>query len=143
MDEAAMAKELTRLNASVKGTNQPIHNRGVNLFKKEQKEDQSFDQWHIHLYGLGEDAHINELTGRDWLLFLLIQSCRSHKLRKKILNLNEEEITLQNVVALARKYESTEMACNDKDTINNIFIKKEKKGGKATPSQPVQQPQAT
>jgi hypothetical protein len=26
------------------------------------------------------------------------------------------------------------MACNDKDTINNIFVKKEKKEGKATPS---------
>jgi hypothetical protein len=35
------------------------------------------------------------------------------------------------------------VACNDKDTINNIFVKKEKKGGKATPSQPVQQLQAT
>jgi hypothetical protein len=24
-----------------------IHNRGVNLYKQEQKEDQSFNQWHI------------------------------------------------------------------------------------------------
>jgi hypothetical protein len=47
------------------------------------------------------------------------------------------------VLALTRKYKSTEVACNDKDTINNIFVKKEKRGGKATPSQPVQQPQAT
>jgi hypothetical protein len=30
-------------------TKWPIHTRGVNLFKQEQKEDQSFDQWHIHL----------------------------------------------------------------------------------------------
>jgi hypothetical protein len=37
-------------------TKWPIHNRSMNLFKHEQKEDQSFDQWHIHLYGLGEDA---------------------------------------------------------------------------------------
>jgi hypothetical protein len=124
-------------------TKWPIHNRRVNLFKQEQKEDQSFDQWHIHLNGLGKDAHVDELTGSDWLLFLLIQSCRSHKLRKKILNLNDDKITLQNVLALARKYESTGVACNDKDTINNIFIKKEKKGGKAMLSQPVQQPQAT
>jgi hypothetical protein len=46
----------------------PIHTRRVNLFKQEQKEDQSFDQWHIHLYNLGEDAKVDELTGRDWLL---------------------------------------------------------------------------
>jgi hypothetical protein len=30
------------------------------------------------------------------------------------------------------------VACSKKDTINNIFVKKEK-GGKATPSQPMQQ----
>jgi hypothetical protein len=50
---------------------------------------------------------------------------------------------LENVLALARKYESTEVACREKDTINNIFVKKKKKGGKATPLQPVQQPNAT
>jgi hypothetical protein len=37
-------------------TKWPIHNRRVNLFKQEQKEDQSFDQWHVHLYNLGKDA---------------------------------------------------------------------------------------
>jgi hypothetical protein len=110
--------------------------------QKEQKEDQSFDQWHIHLYGLGKDAKVDKLTGRDWLLFLLIQSCKSNELRKKILNLDDNEITLANVLALVRKYESTEVACREKDTINNIFVKKEKKGGKATPSQPAQQPNA-
>jgi hypothetical protein len=68
-------------------TKWPIHTRRVNLFKQEQKEDQSFDQWHIHLYNLGEEAKVDDLTGRDWLLFLLIQSCRSTELRKKILNL--------------------------------------------------------
>jgi hypothetical protein len=31
-------------------TKWPLHNRRVNLFKQEQKEDQSFDQWHVHLY---------------------------------------------------------------------------------------------
>jgi hypothetical protein len=50
---------------------------------------------------------------------------------------------LAKVLALARKYKSTKVACSKKDTINNIFVKKEKKGGKATPSQPVQQPNAT
>jgi hypothetical protein len=40
-----------------------IHTRRGNLFKQEQKEDQSFDQWHIHLYSLGEDAKVDELTG--------------------------------------------------------------------------------
>jgi hypothetical protein len=124
-------------------TKWPIHTRHVNLFKEEQKEDQSFDQWHIHLYNLGKDAKVDELTGRDWLLFLLIQSCKSNELRKKILNLPDNEITLENVLALERKYEITEVACKEKDTINNIFVKKEKKGGKATPSQPVQQPNAT
>jgi hypothetical protein len=120
-------------------TKWPIHTRSVNLFKQEQKEDQSFDQWHIYLYNLGEDAKVDKLTGRDWLLFLLIQSCKSNELRKKILNLPDNKITLENVLALARKYESTEVACKDKETMNNIFVKKEKKGGKATRSQPVQQ----
>jgi hypothetical protein len=50
---------------------------------------------------------------------------------------------LEDVLALARKCESTEVSCKEKDTINNIFMKKEKKGGKATPSQPVQQPNTT
>jgi hypothetical protein len=124
-------------------TKWPIHMRRVNLFKQEQKEDQSFDQWHIHLYNLGKDAKVDDLTGQDWLLFLLIQSCKSTELRKKILNLPDTEITLENVLALARKYESTEVAVKDKDTINNIFVTKEKKGGKGTPSQPVHNPNAT
>jgi hypothetical protein len=124
-------------------TKWPIHNRRINLFKQEQKEDPSFDQWHVHLYGLGKDTKVDKLTGRDWLLFRLIQSCKSNELRKKILNLDDHKITLANVLALARKYESTEVACSNKDTINNIFVKKEKKGGKATPFQPVQQPNAT
>jgi hypothetical protein len=124
-------------------TKWPIHTRRVNLFKQEQKEDQSFHQWHIHLYNLGEDAKVDKPTGRDWLLFLLIQSCKSNVLRKKILNLPDNEIMLENVLTLARKYESTEVACKEKDTINKMFMQKEKKGGKATPSQPVQQPNAT
>jgi hypothetical protein len=124
-------------------TKWPIYTRRVNLFKQEQKEDQSFDQWHIHLFNLWEDAKVDELTGRDWLLFLLIQSCKPNELRKKILNLPDNEITMENVLALARKYESTEVACKEKDTINNIFMQKEKKGGKATLSQPVQQLNAT
>jgi hypothetical protein len=64
-------------------TKWPIHTRPVNLFKQEQKEDQSFDQWHIHLYSLGKDAKVDKLTGRYWLLFLLIQSCKSNELRRK------------------------------------------------------------
>jgi hypothetical protein len=84
-------------------TKWPIRNRRVNLFKQEQKGDQSFDQWHIHLYNLGKDAKVDKLTGRDWLLFLLIQSCKSNELRNKILNLPDNEITLENVLALARK----------------------------------------
>jgi hypothetical protein len=103
-------------------TKWPIHTRRINLFKQEQKEDQSFDQWHIHLYNLGKDAKVDELTGRDWLLFLLIQSCKSNELRKKILNMPDNEITMENVLAPARKYESTEVACKEKDTINNIFM---------------------
>jgi hypothetical protein len=75
-------------------TKWPIHTRRVNLFKQEQKENQR----HIHLYNLGEDAKVDELTGRDWLLFLLIQSCKSNELRKKILNLPNNEITLENVL---------------------------------------------
>jgi hypothetical protein len=76
----------------------------VNLFKQEQKEDQSFDQWHIHLYGLRKDAHVDELTGRDWLLFILIQSCKSQELKKKIFDLDDNKVTLPNVLAQARKY---------------------------------------
>jgi hypothetical protein len=125
-------------------TRWPIHNRRVNHFKEEQKEDQSFDQWHISLYGLGEDANVEKLTGRDWLLFILIQSCKDPILKKKIFNLDNDEVTLHNVLALARKYEKAEVACAKKETISIIFVKKEsKRGGKATPSQPVQQPQAT
>jgi hypothetical protein len=33
-------------------TKWPIHTRLANLFMQKQKEDQSFDQWHIHLYNL-------------------------------------------------------------------------------------------
>jgi hypothetical protein len=83
-------------------TRWPIHNRRVNLFKQEQKQDQSFNQWHIHLYGLGEEANIDKLTGRDWLLFILIQSCKSQELKKKIFDLDDDEVTLPNVLALAK-----------------------------------------
>jgi hypothetical protein len=61
---------------------------------------------------------VDELTGRDWLLFLLIQSCKLNELMKKILNLPDNEITLENVLALARKYESTEVACKRKGKSN-------------------------
>jgi hypothetical protein len=84
-------------------TRWPIHNRHVNLFKEEQKEDLSFHQWHIHLYSLCEDANVDELTGRDWLLFLLIQSCKDPILKKKIFDLNNDKVTLHNVLALARR----------------------------------------
>jgi hypothetical protein len=87
--------------------------------------------------------HVDELTGRYWLLFILIQSCKSQELKKNIFNLEDDKVTLPNVLALARKYERTEVACAEKETISNIFIKKEKQGGKATLFQPVQQPQAT
>jgi hypothetical protein len=86
---------------------------------------------------------VDELTGRDLLLGRRIQSCKSNELGKKILNLPDNKIMLENVLALARKYESTEVDSKEKDTINNIFVKKEKKEGKAMPSQPVQQPNTT
>jgi hypothetical protein len=124
-------------------TRWPIHNRRINLFKEEQKEDQSFDQWHIHLYGLGKDANLGRLTGRDWLIFLLIQSCKDPILKQKIFNLNDNKVTLHNVLALGRKYKKAERSCSKKESISNIFVKKESKQGKATPSQPVQQPQST
>jgi hypothetical protein len=101
-------------------TKWPIHNRRVNLFKQEQKEDQFFNQWHIHLYSLSKDAHVNELTGRDWLLFILIHSCKSQELKKKIFDLDDDKVTLPNVLALTRKYERTEIACAEKETISNI-----------------------
>jgi hypothetical protein len=41
-------------------TKWPIHTLRVNLFKQEQKEDQSFIQWHIHLYNLGEEAKVDD-----------------------------------------------------------------------------------
>jgi hypothetical protein len=125
-------------------TRWPIHNRRVNLFKEEIKEDQSFDQLHIHLYGLGKDANLDGLTGRDWLLFLLIQSCKDPILKKKIFDLDDDEVMLHKVLALARKYEKAERACAEEESISSIFVKKEsKRGGKATLSQPVQQPQST
>jgi hypothetical protein len=108
-------------------TRWPIHNRRVNLFKEQQKEDQSFDQWHIHLYGLGEHANVDGLTGRDWLLFLLIQSCKDPILKKKIFNLDDDKVMLHSMLALARKYKKAERACAEKESINNIFVKKESK----------------
>jgi hypothetical protein len=100
----------------------PIQDGCVNLFKEEQKEDQSFDQWHIHLYGLGKEANIDGLTGRDWLLFLLIQSCKDPILKKKIFDLDNDKVTLHNLLALARKYEKAERACAEKESISNIFV---------------------
>jgi hypothetical protein len=100
-------------------TRWPIHNRRVNLFKEEQKEDQSFDMWQVHLYALGKDANLDGLTGRDWLLFLLIQSCKDPILKKKIFDLDDDEVTLHNVLAVARKYEKAERARRKKETISN------------------------
>jgi hypothetical protein len=124
-------------------TTWPIHNRTVNLFKEEQKEEQSFDMWQVSLYTLGEDANVDDLTGKDWLLFLLIQNCCDPMLKKKIFDLDDNSVTLENVQAVARRHEKGERACKQKETISNIFIKKEGKPGKAMPSQPVQQPQST
>jgi hypothetical protein len=39
---------------------------------------------------------VDGLTGRDWLLFLLIQNCRDLVLKKKIFDLDKNEITLEN-----------------------------------------------
>jgi hypothetical protein len=50
---------------------------------------------------------------------------------------------LENVLAVARRHKKGEIACKDKETISNIFMKKEGKREKAFPSQPVQHPQST
>jgi hypothetical protein len=99
--------------------------------------------WQVSLYTLGKDANVDGLTGRDWLLFLLIQKCRDSVLKKKIFDLDDNKVTLENVLAVARRQEKGERACKQKETISNIFIKKEQKSGKATPSQLVQQRQST
>jgi hypothetical protein len=124
-------------------TRWPIHNRRVNLFKEEQKEEQSFDMWQVNLYALGKDANVDSLTGRDWLLFLLIHICQDPVLKKKIFDLDNNKVMLHNLLAVARRHEKGERACSEKESISNIFMKKEGKHGKATPSQPVQQPQST
>jgi hypothetical protein len=73
-----------------------------------------------------------------------IEETKDPILKKKIFDLDNNKVTLHNVLALARKYEKTERACAEKESISNIFVKKAaKKGGKATPSQPVQQLQST
>jgi hypothetical protein len=46
------------------------------------------------------------------------------------------------VLAVARKFEKAKRACREKESISNIFVKKESKCGKAMPSLPVQQPQS-
>jgi hypothetical protein len=43
------------------------------------------------------------------------------------------------VLAVARKFEKAKRACSEKESISNIFVKKESKCGKAMP---VQQPQS-
>jgi hypothetical protein len=63
--------------------------------------------------------------------------------RIKIFHLDDDKVTLHNVLAVARKFEKAERACSEKESISNIFVKKESKRGKATLSQPVQQPQST
>jgi hypothetical protein len=54
-----------------------------------------------------------------------------------IFDLDDVEVRLHNVLAEVRKYEIAERACSKKKSISNIFVKKESKHGKATPSQPV------
>jgi hypothetical protein len=61
-------------------------------------------------------------------------------LKKKIFNLGEKEITLERVLAVARKHEMGERSSKQKETISNVFKKKEQKSGPATPSQPIQPP---
>jgi hypothetical protein len=88
-------------------TTWPIHNRRVNLLCEEQKEEQAFDMWQVSLYTLSKDANVEGLTGRNCLLFLLIQNCRDSALKKNILDhdKNENEITRENVLAVERKQE--------------------------------------
>jgi hypothetical protein len=64
-------------------------------------------------------------------------------LKKKIFDLDDNKVTLENVLAVARRHKKGERACKEKETISSIFMKKEGKRGKATLSQPVRQPQAT
>jgi hypothetical protein len=63
---------------------------------------------------------MDDLTGRDWLLFLLIQNCQDPVLKKKIFNLDDD--TLENVEAVARRHKKGERACKQKETISKIFI---------------------
>jgi hypothetical protein len=86
-------------------TRWPIHNGREYLFKEGQKKEQSFDTWQVNLYTLGEDAIVVGLTGRDWLLFLLIQNYGDPVLKKKIFDLDNNEVTQDNVLAVARKHE--------------------------------------
>jgi hypothetical protein len=90
----------------------------------QQQEDQSFVQWQINLYALCKDANVDGLTGRDWLLFLLIQSCKDPILKKKIFDFDDNKVTLHNVLAVARKYKKAEKACSEKESVSNIFVKK-------------------
>jgi hypothetical protein len=54
-------------------------------------------------------------------------------LKKKIFNLGEKEITLERVLAVARKHEMGERSSKQKETISNVFKKKEQKSGPAPP----------
>jgi hypothetical protein len=99
--------------------------------------------WQVSLYTLSKDANVDGLTGRDWLLFHLIQNCQGLVLKKKIFDLNKNKITLEKVLAVSSKHEKGERSGKQKETISNVFTKKEQKSGKASPLQPIQPPQLT
>jgi hypothetical protein len=64
--------------------------------------------WQVNLYMLGKDANMDSLTGRDWLLFLLIQNRQDPVLKKKIFNLEDNKVTLHNVLAVARQFSASQ-----------------------------------
>jgi hypothetical protein len=62
----------------------------------------------VSLYMLSEDANVDDLTGREWLLFLLIQNCQDPVLKKKIFDLDNNDVTLENVKAVERRHKKGE-----------------------------------
>jgi hypothetical protein len=80
--------------------------------------------WQVNLYPLGEDANVDSLTGRDWLLFLLIQNCRDPVLKKKIFDLDNDKVTLHNVLAVVRRHEKEKGHAAKSLKISNIFMNK-------------------
>jgi hypothetical protein len=85
--------------------------RTWNLFGEEQKDEQSYNMWHVSLYTLGEKAKVDALRGRDWILFLLISNVKDPVLKQKIVDLDKADMNLACDLAVPRKHKNGLKQC--------------------------------